>query len=775
MLETAYKLKLDDRQFASGVRNAERAWLRSSRTIKRELREISATFERETLRMEAPSARLQRTIGGVVAKVSPLQAVLAGGLIGGTVIKDFGQFESGLISVGKTADIEGAKLMAFGDDIQALSAQIPVSSTRLLEYAAAAGQLGVKGTDNLLTFSRALAELEAASDVAGAEGGTNIVRILNITNEDITQVETFTNVLVGLGNNSAATESEILKLATRLAQSTAAFQFTSTEILGISAGMRSLGVEAEIGGTAVQKALISMQDAVDEGGESMLALQRITGLTADELLELLRLNPAEAFERFAEGLNRVRASGGDVIKTLDELGITEVRSVTVLSTLAKGYDEFVKSLRLAEEEQENNNARSVEAEKAFKSQESAIQSTGSSLNRAAEELGEFISPVTVSGLNLVADLFNGIAESVEAVNQSLREGQSVGGEGIYSDALPPLALLSKAVKETARVIVDGTTGIIKFAFTPVSSTRSLFTDVKDEVEDTATEVEKFALTTEKNSNKIIGIHSLLKESYRDLDAVVKSQALEQAEVIEFSVARQLSAISKQRAALRENVALAESAREALKEAFKDISAGSDDGLIDFADLNAATAGARKALQDGDIKESLKLAKQGVDVVRQLRAQGDLSGLAAQGALKELQKIIDPASQQLEQDAEQGLFELQKVAEKLKDIEVGVNLESVKAAAKQASEIFASEFSNLDLSGVNLANLDSRDNIIKDLTGVPPENRLQRPDARVSEIGRVVLVVPDGKEVSVEGDADTLKEFSDALVSLLAEESAAAGG
>ena len=52
--------------------------------------------------------------------------------IGGT-LKAFAEYETLLIKVGKTADIQGKELRDFGKEITAMSARLPLSTKELLE------------------------------------------------------------------------------------------------------------------------------------------------------------------------------------------------------------------------------------------------------------------------------------------------------------------------------------------------------------------------------------------------------------------------------------------------------------------------------------------------------------------------------------------------------------------------------------------------------------------------------------------------------------------
>ena len=124
--------------------------------------------------------------------------VASSATIGGT-LSAFAKYETQLIKVGKTADLQGKELEDFGKRITALSTTIPLSTNELLELSASAAQLGVKGKDNIIKFTETVAKLGTATDIVGEEGSRAIARLLNITGEGIGTVDKFGAIITRLG------------------------------------------------------------------------------------------------------------------------------------------------------------------------------------------------------------------------------------------------------------------------------------------------------------------------------------------------------------------------------------------------------------------------------------------------------------------------------------------------------------------------------------------------------------------------------------------------
>jgi len=243
-------------------------------------------------------------------------------------------FNSGLLNVGKTTGLSGQALQDFSDDIIKLSRALQtVSTDKLLEYASVAGQLGVKGSQNILAFTEALAKLETASDISGEEGGSEIARLLTLADGGVQNVKAFGDEIVNLGNNFAATESEILGNATKIAQSTGIYKVGRQEILAFATATKSVGVEAELVGSTMGRTLGTLEKAI-RTGNGLSTVLKLVGGTQAELSKRFRNDASGVLIDFIGGLNRTGKSASDFNKSLEEVGITATRDTAVIGSLA---------------------------------------------------------------------------------------------------------------------------------------------------------------------------------------------------------------------------------------------------------------------------------------------------------------------------------------------------------------------------------------------------------------------------------------------------------
>ena len=360
-------------------------------------------FQKEIDKIRQSTEKLETQLTEIARGATIAFAGLAGTVALNT--KAFADFETGLIGVDKTANLGAEQLAKFGEQVQDLSTTIPVSTGELLSIAQAAGQLGVKGSDNLLKFSETIAKLGRASDLSGDAAATALTRILTVTGDGVETIDRFASVIVRLGNNFAATESEIAAVSTRVAQATAVFKLGAQNVAGISTALRALGVNAELGGTAVGRAFQEISASIDEGGSKFRELQKLTGLTGDELKKTFKEDATEVFRLFVKGLGDVNEQGGSVNQQLKALGLSGQRTLQVFGALASGSNTLDDALQQANEEFKNATALNDEFEKAAASLTNQFVLFKNQVVLVAQNIGAELAPVVRTVLAGFTELF----------------------------------------------------------------------------------------------------------------------------------------------------------------------------------------------------------------------------------------------------------------------------------------------------------------------------------------------------------------------------------
>ncbi len=391
--------------------------------VKADLRSVGASGERSIKKIDRASDKASRGLGTLSDRASALRRHMR--LLGGAIaaaavgrglqrmVKLYADFETGLIGVGKTADLSGAELEALGKDIDELSKRMPVATDELLAIAQSAGQLGVKGSDNILKFTETVAKLGTATDLSGDQAAMALARILNVTGEALGTVDVLGSVIVALGNNFAATESQIAEMATEVARGAAVFGVGSAQASALAAALAAVGVKSEVAGTSIGRILRMIDAAIRSGGEHLAILTQITGRTAEEIKELFQRDAMAAFALFIDGLKRIGDAGGSVADAMAALGLADQRLLKTIPVLANRADLLAQALEIANRETENATALNEEAARAFESLNNQTEVMWNNIKSLARAIGADLAPGVAVAVQGLSDLASGAGDAYE--------------------------------------------------------------------------------------------------------------------------------------------------------------------------------------------------------------------------------------------------------------------------------------------------------------------------------------------------------------------------
>lgn len=321
-------------------------------------------------------------------------------------------FQTGLGGVIKTTGLAGSELDRFTERIKSVAREVPVSTAELLELAQTAGQVGVSGAENLEKFSVTVAKLGRASDLSGETAVKSLARILNVTGESVSEIDRLASVIVSLGNNSAASESEIARMTTEVARATSVFGVTSAQASAFGAAMASIGVQAELGGSTVGRVMQEIANVVTAGGKSLDDFSKSLNVNSQELKRLFEDDRIAGFELVLEGIASKGTSAG---LALEQVGLGGAQVAKTIIPLANNIDIFRKSLELANAETENATALDRE----FEATLSSLNSQWKISKNILEGYGRAIGDVLLPPLTKLLSLFNSLNQ--EAANDPISQ------------------------------------------------------------------------------------------------------------------------------------------------------------------------------------------------------------------------------------------------------------------------------------------------------------------------------------------------------------------
>ena len=359
----------------------------------------------------------------------------------GIALKAAIDYESAFAGVKKTVDGTPQQFEKLSASIRNMAKEMPASATEIAAVAEAAGQLGVP-IGSIEGFTKTMINLGVSTNLSAEEAATSISKIGNImqvSGDDLDSWSAkFGAAVVGLGNNFATTESDIVQMSNRLAASGKLAGLTMPEILGLATAMSSVGIEAEAGGTAMTQTLTGISKAVSEGGEQLKIYADTAGLTADQFAEKWKTKPAEALQDFIKGLGKASESGKDANKILEKLGLTGVRQSNMLKSLGLAAETMGKAMNVANSEWEKGTALTDEASKRYETMESKLKMLKNELIDIAIEFGGPLLDALRDGLNIAKPWIATLSDMAKKFSSlSTEQQQNIIKWGLIAAAAGP--------------------------------------------------------------------------------------------------------------------------------------------------------------------------------------------------------------------------------------------------------------------------------------------------------------------------------------------------
>lgn len=374
--------------------------------------------------------------------------------LGATAVKASIGFESSFASVRKTVDATEAEFDQLAATSKRMSTEVAAGTDEINEVMAAGGQLGV-ATEHLSDFTHVMIDLgNSCEDLSADEAATTIAQFANIMGTSQSLFSNIGSTLVDLGNNFATTEKPIMEMAHRMAGAGKQVGLTEAQVLGFAAALSSVGIEAQMGGSAFSKALVKMEVASETGGEALDDFGKVAGMTAQQFKTLWDNDPAAAFQAFIVGLSKLDDEGESAIKTLSDIGINEIRLRDTLLRATNATELFSRAQNMANAAWEENTALTNEAGKRYSTTASKLTNLKNKALLFGQQIGDDLNPTIQSLIEGADNLLSKFLQMDEAQRK-----QIIQYAAIAAAIGPVLLLFGKVTKGIGSI----STGIGKFA------------------------------------------------------------------------------------------------------------------------------------------------------------------------------------------------------------------------------------------------------------------------------------------------------------------------
>ncbi len=357
------------------------------------------------------------------------------------------EFESSFAGVRKTVDATEEELSGLAEASRRMALDKPVDVNDVNLVMELGGQLGI-ARDSLVGFAGVVSDLDVATDLDVETASTDMAQFANITGMAQSDFDRFGSTIVDLGNHSATTESKIVAMAMRIAGAGTSVGMTQSDILGLSAALSSVGIEAEAGGSAISTIISNIDKQVATNGEGLQTWAQTAGMSAEAFAAAWRDDPVSALDAVIGGMSGTVEEGGNLSLLLDELGVTELRQTDTLKRLANAHGLVASSVATASGAWAQNTALANEAQQRYATTESQLTLLRNRIKDAAISIGDGLKPVLVDlmgPLASAADLAAGAASAFSALPGPVRDA-AVAGAAMTAGLAPLLATSGKVTQ-----------------------------------------------------------------------------------------------------------------------------------------------------------------------------------------------------------------------------------------------------------------------------------------------------------------------------------------
>ena len=393
---------------------------------------------------------------GIDTVTKPLQYAATALAAGGVASAKFAiDFEDNFANVKKTVDGTPEQLEKIRQEIIDMTtvginghSAIPETTAELTELAAAGGQLGIT-TDNIVDFTAVMAQMGSATNLVGEEGAATLARFQNVMGVGQNEIRNIGSAIVDLGNHSATTESEIAAMALRMGKYGSSVRMSAADVLGYSAALSSLGIEAQMGGSAIGRTWLSIETAVASGGEGLKKFAKYSGKSAKEFKEQWNTDSSGAFNGLLKGLQ----SAENLTLALDDLGINNTQDIQAMMALVNGYDLVTESVNRSNTAYKENTALQEEFDRKAETTASKLSVAKNNVVEIARSFGDLMLPTIV-------DVSNGVSQYTQKIAS-------------MDDAQKKNIITAGATVVAMGAITKGSTGLIKWAGNTVEAVGNL--------------------------------------------------------------------------------------------------------------------------------------------------------------------------------------------------------------------------------------------------------------------------------------------------------------
>lgn len=359
-------------------------------------------------------------------------------------------FENAFAGVKKTVNASDKELEQLRKGILDMSKEMPESASEIAAVAEEAGKLGIK-SNGILGFTKSMIQLGDSTSLSTEEAAASLSKLADITQMPQTDFSRLGSTVVALSGQLDTSEKKITDMAVQIAGAGHEAGMSETEILSFAGILSSAGQEAEAGSIAFSQLTSKMSQAAASGGNDLNEFARISGTSSEQFKKAFQEDAAGAVGSFLQGLDQINQNGGNTVKTLENLGLSDIQVQDTLLKAAEASGTFTETLAAGNQAWSDNTALQDKAGQQYETTENKI----STLSNKFSQLG----------ISIFDNVNNPIREAIDVISGYVDQLQEVfdkkGLEGLAGELGSIFANLAEDVAKQAPALIKTASQVVK--------------------------------------------------------------------------------------------------------------------------------------------------------------------------------------------------------------------------------------------------------------------------------------------------------------------------
>lgn len=383
-----------------------------------------------------------QAFSSVKAQLLGVGVTLAGvGYAMKSVIDTYSAYEEAFVGLRQSAELSNEELDKLNKELIDLSSRKPMNFIELTQIADQLTTIGVRGVENLMKLTEGVEDLNAATGLnVNSIIGTYelLMKQMGLTADDF---DNFGSALDEASDKVGASIDDINGFIRATASMAASNKINIQGLITFGTTFSKLGLGAGEASLVFNRSMLTIKNAVKEGGEDLMMIAEISGMSVRDFKKLWEEDATQALTKFMQGISK---NYNKYSSSLSDLGLVNNRTAKTFAALSKEGVDFNEVMGLVNTAFEDSNAMADDASIKYTTFNSEFEVLKNNFDNFKNDLGKELVPTlketntwlienmdTIKNMTVwTIDLLGGIVKFIKFVGASIYTAVETAGHGM---------------------------------------------------------------------------------------------------------------------------------------------------------------------------------------------------------------------------------------------------------------------------------------------------------------------------------------------------------